>query len=440
MSGKVGTFNSRLLELVSDRTGVIKSVSRVPRGVDEPNPPVLYQATISHFDFRKADKSERVVGGKGLTENDAIAAAIEEAVERYCASHVDLDRTTLARWVTVEHDGIAPPEFVLYSAKQYARRDFPYHRWNEEDEVRWLTAYELPRDRAVLVPASLIYLTSHRGRAQEYLCPSTSNGLAVGPNLETAILNGIFELIERDGFLIHWMNRLAAPEVEYPADDGLADSIRSHYRRFGVEVRVFNVTTDLPAYVLMGLALDTTGRGPAALVGLGCDLDPGVALLKSVMEICKVRPGEKRRYLEEPPSDRLKNYEDVRRPEDHRAFLSNPERIGEFGFLLRNGRRKKIEELPHLSKGSVHADLSACVSALSEHGYRVVYAELTTPDVIDYGLRVVRVLITGLQPLHFGYGEERLGGSRLFEVPQQMGLAVGPNAENDPNPCPHPLG
>jgi ribosomal protein S12 methylthiotransferase accessory factor len=159
-----------------------------------------------------------------------------------------------------------------------------------------------------------------------------------------------------------------------------------------------------------------------------------------LLEICQVRPGEKRRYLKEPPTDRLKKYEDVRTLEDHSAFLSIPERIGEFDFLLRNRRRQKIEELSHLSKGSVHADLSACVSALSEHGYRVVYAELTTPDVIDYGLHVVRVLITGLQPMHFGYGEERLGGRRLFEVPQQMGLAVGPNTESGLNPCPHPLG
>lgn len=436
----MSTFNNRLFELVSDRTGIIKSLSCVPRGVDEPNPPVLYQATISHFDFRKAHKSERVASGKGRTENDAIAEAIGEAVKRYCASHVDPDRINLARWATVQNGGIAPPEFVLYSATQYARRGFPYHRWDEQEEIRWLVGHELARDRTILVPASLVYLTSPGGLAQECFCPSTSNGLAVGPDLETAILTGIFELIEHDGFLIHWMNRLPAPEVEYPADGGLADSIKAHYRRFGIEVRVFNVTTNLPACVLMGLALDNTGQGPAALVGLGCHVDPGVALVKSLLEICKVRPGEKRRYLEESPSDRLKNYEDVLTPEDHRAFLSNPERIGEFDFLLRTGPRKKIEDLPHLSKGSVHEDLSACVSALSEHGYRVVYAELTTPDVIDYGLRVVRVLITGLQPMHFGYGEERLGGSRLFEVPQQMGLAVGPNAGNHPNRCPHPFG
>jgi ribosomal protein S12 methylthiotransferase accessory factor len=415
MSGNENTFVARLLELVSDRTGIIKSLSRVSRGVEEPSPPFIYHATLSHFDFRKADKSERAAGGKGCTPTEAIVGAIGEAVERYCASHVDADRTRLARWPTVEQESIAPPEFVLYSANQCARRDFRYNRWDPRDEVRWLSAREVPGDRAVFIPASLAYLTSPVGSAEDYFCPSTSNGLAAGPNLETAVLSGLYELIERDGFLIHWMNRLSPPEVEFPVEHDLADFIQLHYQRFGVEVRVFNVSTDLPVYVMMGVALDTTGRGPAAVVGLGCHLDPSVALVKSLLEISQVRPGEMRRYLKEPPSERLKRYEDVRTLEDHSAFLSIPERLGGFDFLLGNGWKQKMAELPNLSEGSVPADLNRCLSALSERGHRVVYADLTTPDVIDYGLRVARVLATGLQPMHFGHGEERLGGRRLFE-------------------------
>jgi ribosomal protein S12 methylthiotransferase accessory factor len=69
----------------------------------------------------------------------------------------------------------------------------------------------------------------------------------------------------------------------------------------------------------------------------------------------------------------------------------------------------------------------------------VLYVDLTTPDVKDYGLHVVRVLATGLQPIHFGFGEERLGGRRLFEVPQRMGYTAEPRDVSDLNPCPHPL-
>jgi len=81
--------NARLLELVSPKVGIIRSLSRIVRGAAEPVPPFIYQATLSHFDYRNAKASERVQAGKGIAESDAILSAIGEAVERYCAAHFD---------------------------------------------------------------------------------------------------------------------------------------------------------------------------------------------------------------------------------------------------------------------------------------------------------------------------------------------------------------
>jgi ribosomal protein S12 methylthiotransferase accessory factor len=439
MSAKAGNSANRLLELVSDRVGLIKTLTRVTRGAEEPNPPVIYQADLSHFDFRNADKYERIASGKGRDADDAIAGAIGEAVERYCAAHVDSARTRVAPWSAVAASAVAPPEFVLYSARQYAQKDFPYHRWAEKDEVTWLVAREVPGDHPVHVPASFVFLASPPSRVEDAFCPSTSNGLAAGSDLESAVLGGLSELIERDGFLIHWMNRLPAPEVEFSGTPPLAVSICSHYSRFGIQVRVFNVSTDLPMYVMMAVALDASGQGPAAVVGLGCHADPAAALEKSLMEICQVRPGEIQRYRQERPADHLHRYEDVHTLNDHSAFLGVPGHLGEFDFLLKNRQRQKLDQLPNLDLGNPRENLDACAQILSQHGHRMLYAELTTSDVADYGLHVVRVLATGLQPIHFGFGEERLGGNRLFTVPERLGHAAGPRAEADLNPCPHPL-
>ena len=67
------------------------------------------------------------------------------------------------------------------------------------------------------------------------------------------------------------------------------------------------------------------------------------------------------------------------------------------------------------------------------------YADLTMPDVRDHGVSVVRVLASGLQPIHFGHGEERLGGRRLYQVPMKLGYAPVPRTASEFNPCPHPL-
>jgi ribosomal protein S12 methylthiotransferase accessory factor len=429
----------RLLDLVSPRVGVLRSLAKVVRGVEEPNPPIIYQATLSHFDYRMAPAEERAAAGKGLTENEAIRAAIGEAIEHYCAAHVDNRITRVANWAELEVRGISPPEFVLYSETQYARKNFPYHRWNPEDKVTWTPMRELPSEREVFAPTSLVYLTSTVPSPEDFFTLSTSNGLAAGPNLEFAILNGLYELVERDGFLITWMNKLPAPQVDFSGMSGLAASISAHYEKFGTEMVVFNVSTDLPIYVMMAIARDRTGKGPASLVGLGCHLDPRVALLKSLLEICQCHPGEVQRFENDPPGKRLRSYEDVRTLNDHSAFLMAPERIGEHGFLLENGRRQLIEDLPNRSQGDLTVDLNTCVGALVAGGCRVAYADLTTADIVDYGLRVVRTVATGLQPMHFGFGEERLGGRRLFEVPLALGHDTKIRSEKDLNPCPHPL-
>ena len=83
---------SPLFGLVSPRVGIVRRVTRVGRGVAEPVPPIFYQAVLSQFDFRSAKLHDRVGVGKAVTEQDAVSAAIAEALERYCASQPDMRR------------------------------------------------------------------------------------------------------------------------------------------------------------------------------------------------------------------------------------------------------------------------------------------------------------------------------------------------------------
>jgi len=426
----------KLIELVSPRVGVVRSVTRVSRGVGEPSPPILYHAVLSNFDFKKAVDGERATAGKGLTDSDAIGGAIGEAIERYCAYHAAASIRRVSRR-ELDHPSISPGDCVLYSASQYARRAFPYAPWKEDMPTGWLSARELPGNRDVYVPACLSYLNYTGPAGEDHHCPPTSNGLAAGPDLEAAILSGLCELAERDGFLVHWMNRLPAPEVEF--EGGIAGDIRRHYQRFEAETRVFNISTDLPMYVMMAVSLGDGQRSPAALVGLGCHLDPRVAINKALFEICQIRPGETRRFVAEHAGDKLRQYSDVRTLMDHSAFFHSVERRAELGFLLDHGRTQRIDELPNRSSGNVQHDLDTAVEGLVRAGCKVAYADLTTDDVRPYGIRVVRTIATSLQPMHFGYGEERLGGRRLFDLPFQLGYAEQTRGESDLNPCPHPL-
>jgi ribosomal protein S12 methylthiotransferase accessory factor len=428
-----------LADLVSDRTGVIRSVTRVQRGAEEPAVPFIYQAELSHFDFRKGEAMDRASAGKGVTKEDAIRSAIGEAIERYCASQVDPALPLTSSWALLSPEAVPPTEFVLFSSRQYESGRVRFHRWSSNDAIAWVPARELPSNRTLFVPASLIYLQFTDGRRENALAGPNSNGLAAGPNVDFAVLHALYECIERDAFLITWMARLPAPEVHFVGMDSLATSIYDHYLRFGVKLRVFRMCTDVAAHVMLAAALDQTGSGPAAVVGLGCDASPSRALRKAVFEICQIHSGEVRRYCEEAPRERLKRPGDVRTLLDHSAWFTIHEHMDGLSFLLENGRSEQLNDLPDYRAAGLAQEVENCVASLRKAGSTPFYVDLTTPDIREYGLRVVRAIATGLQPMHFGYGEERLGGRRLFELPQKLGLAKEHLSEQDLNPYPHPL-
>lgn len=426
-------------KLVSPKVGVIRNLAPQVRGSDEPLPPYLYTATLSNFDFRNVDKTERVGAGKGRTEKEAVASAIGEAIERYCAFQWDPHRTFLAKWRDLRPAAIRPAEFVFYSEAQYGSSEWPYTPWREDLEVTWIRGVELPSRSPVALPASLVYLVHPIPRREDYFTPASSNGLAAGATLPAAILGGLCELMERDALLITWMNRLPAIELELNSVGGIVSAIKKHYAHFAVEVRAFLMPSDLPAAVVMALLLDSDPHRPAQIIGMGCHPDPGIALMKAVFEMCQGRPSEGRRFVDKPPRGRLNRYQDVKTLDDHSAFASLPEQRKEFAFLWEQDRMARVSELPNPSCGDAAVDLDYCVSKLCATGERVAYVDLTMPDIAGHGFHVVRTLITGLQPIHFGFGEERLGGKRLFEVAQRLGFADRRRSAADLNPCPHPL-
>jgi ribosomal protein S12 methylthiotransferase accessory factor len=425
--------------LVSPKVGVIRNVAPQLRGSEEPIPPYLYTAMLSNFDFRKVDKTERLGAGKGCTQGEAMAAAIGEAIERYCAFQWDMYRTFLAKWKDLSPAAINPAEYVLYSDQQYNTKDWLYTRWQEDQDVTWIRGVELPSGLQVAVPASLVYLVHPVPRQEDYFAPSSSNGLAAGPTLEAAILGGLCELIERDALLIAWMNHLPAIELDLSSAGSLVSGIQKHYARFSVEVRAFVMPSDLPAAVVMALSCDPDPRKPAQIVGMGCHPDPAIALTKALFEMCQGRPSEGKRFADKSPRGRLNHYRDVKTLDDHSAFASLPEQRKEFGFLWEQGRKVRISDLPNPSRSDAVLDLDYCVSKLTAIGERVAYVDLTLPDIAGHGIYVVRTVVTGLQPIHFGHGEERLGGRRLFELPQKLGFADRTRVVTDLNMCPHPL-
>ncbi len=401
-----------LTDLVSARTGLVRAVAPVSRPCTEPDPPRIFNAALAHFDFRRAAPIERAATGKGATDDEARLAAIAEAAERYCGWNGPTGTFRRAAFRELDGDAIAPPEFGLYSDEQYRRHGFPYRAFDPSRPIAWVCGSELSGLRDVWLPAQLVYLNWF----EDQLAPPDSTGMAAGPDLESAILAGLYEAVERDAFTVTWLARRRAARADALVSGAIERSIIRHYGRSGVAVRLYRLDSIAPISVVMALAIDETGRGPAAAVGLGCHLNPGVAARKALFELCQVRPG-----VSIEAGRRLRDPADVRTLEDHANYYAVPDRLAKFAFLDSSETADGADR----STGSAAGDIALCVEALARAGCRAAYVDITTPDLEEFPIRVARVVVTGLQPIHFGYGMERLGGRR---APRE-----------DPNPAPHPL-
>lgn len=425
-----------LIDLVDPRVGIVRSSRRLPKDRREPSRPMVYQATLCNFDYR-AGPDERTANGKGTTDADAERGAIVEALERYCASQARPDELVFGTAASLDGPAIAPHELVLYSEHQYEAPGFRYRRPATGEPLTWIRATMLGSGQTVYVPAALVYLNFAGDGERELFAQMTTNGLAGGEGLERAVLAALYELVERDAFVIAWLNRLPAARIDFPDTAGVAAEIRRHYRRFGIETLAFDLTTDVGISVVMGLAVDRSGNFPAASVGLACNLSPQVALDRALMEVAQLRAGFVPRYRVEPPA--LRRYEAVRTIEDHAALAALPEHLGAFDFLLEAAGSRSLSDMPARGHGDIAADLEESRERLEAAGCSVAYADLTQPDLEPFGIRIVRAIATGLQPIHFGFGEERLGGRRLYTVPRLLGHRSRDTSEDELNPCPHPL-
>jgi ribosomal protein S12 methylthiotransferase accessory factor len=435
--------SSRWRDLVSPHTGIIRAMERISKPYTECELPVIWQAELGYYQIRKQIENLHFGIGKGMTDEQAILGAVGEALERYCGGIVDRRRIVVSsfaecdhlRWAEC-HRSLPPPTFYSFSEQQYSDPNFPYPAFDPTLQTSWIAAQVLGSNDRVFVPMSLTYLDWCGEQPGDDIVPATSNGMASGSSVEFAAYGGLCELIERDALIITWLNRLPAPRIHFQHQPGILREIARNYARFDIELIAFDFTTDIKVPVVVAIAIDHSGQGPAVVTGLGCHLDAQTALRKAIFEISQARPGDLERMANGAGAN-LHKYEDIQNMDDHSAFFYSSARLGEWDFLLDHNQSLQVEDLPTYTFESEVEKLQTVVSRLKSAGVEAYLVDITTPDIASVGFRVVRTLATELVPIYFGIGQEPLGSKRLFEVPERLGY--GRRTEADLNPCPHPI-
>ena len=150
---------------------------------------------------------------------------------------------------------------------------------------------------------------------------------------------------------------------------------------------------------------------PGVTIGLGTHANIDIALQKAVFEHGHYG-AYLRRLMHEGRHNSVRQPSDVLGSLDHGLFYIHPEHAVQLEFFrARPERPISLEFLREQYREP--ATLGACVARLQTLGVRTAAVDITPSDVALAGLRVVRAFGTNLQPIHFGFGYERLNNPRL---------------------------
>ena len=368
--------------------------------------------------------------GKGSTPEQAQASALCEAIERYSGVwHGDEIRRRARFDDFAGGEAIHPNDVMRYSAAQYDRaqeinaRGERFNRvparFDPTVELDWTPVWSLTAGRRRWLPSQMLYYGAPAEDGTIY-CGPDSNGCAAGNTREEAILQGFFELVERDAFACWWYNRLALPEVDLDAfDDPWLAGAHGYYAAARRELWVLDATHDLGVPVFVSVSRRTDKEAEDILFSAGAHLDPHVAALRAVAELNQSLPGVRDAgadgggYVFDDPES-LRWWKNVRLA-DHRWLAPD-----------RGAARRGPADYPVPETADLREDVELCRARVEGLGLEFLVLDQTRPDV---GLPVTKTLVPGLR--HFW---PRFAPGRLYDVPVRMGWRETPTAEADLNP------
>jgi ribosomal protein S12 methylthiotransferase accessory factor len=410
---------------IDARTGIIRRLELTSPGDSESELVFSCAAVLSSYTEGRYVRAETRAGwGKGTTSTEAMIGAVGEAIERYSAARCNRKRLHHSALNDLDGEVLDPCRLCLYDDAQYERAGFPFVRFDPARPVAWTRGHWLHDGAPVWLPALLTYFAVPTDPAVVF-CQVTSHGLAAGAGFEDAALRAVFELVERDAFMLTWLAQRPGQSVliDGSLDQG-AREVVGRLAAHGVKVEVFllDVGTGVPVIACLGYGDGV--RWPGVAVGLGADLNPRAATRKAVLELGHTGP-----YLSSLMMDRRHTIprapEEVRSITDHALYYAPVHRAKVVEFLRASTRPPvHLGDLDQPSGPS----LETCVARLSAAGVRVAIADVTSSDIAAGPLRVVRALGRDMQPFDFGFGLRRLANPRLKSMVCH-GL----------NPQPHPL-
>ena len=371
-------------------------------------------------------------GGKGVSEMQAKVSAMCEAIERYSGLYRGDEIERLAAYEEFRPgEAIAPNELMLFSEEQYRsrqewnrREQSAYHKvpepFDSKRKIHWTPAWSLTQQRFAHVPSAYCYY-GHSDLSKFFLCSCDANGCAAGNTLEEAILQGFFELIERDSVALWWYNRVRRPAVDLASfNDPYFGRLQDFYRSINREIWALDLTAEhgIPCFAAVSRRTDCEAED--IVLGFGAHFNAHLALLRALTEVNQFLPSVSQR---DANGNTIYWFHDAEAIQWWKTATVQTD-----GYVLPapDAAARRSSDYKDLSSDDLKTDVERCATLVAGMGLNMLVLDQSQADI---DLRVAKVMIPGLR--HFW---KRFGPGRLYDQPVKMNWLDRPQREADLNP------
>jgi ribosomal protein S12 methylthiotransferase accessory factor len=439
MRGPLDHLSEIMTSIVDDSVGIVRYVCETSPDAGSPDFFHYYARACNTIAFCP-QKNSADAGGASTDRATALAKAIGEAVERYCAAIYYPEDFHVSSFDDAPFECLAPEEFALYSDRQYAQRGFPFMPFRRSTILRWVPALDIKTGQKCHIPAATVFVPYRCDRevGELPILQPISTGLACHVGSLRASVSAICEVIERDAFTINWQARIAPAQLNLRSLSDRNRELVDRFTKIGATVTLLSLTMDHRIPVILASLRNSLSDAPALVFALSCHLNPEEAIRKSLEELAHSYRFCRLLKASRPTFTAKRNFHNVRDRDSHVALYCDHNNSHFADFLFSSNRRLDQADLENMSTGDLHQDIEVLIDRVSSVGHRILLVDLTTDDVQNLGLAVIRAVIPGFHRLCIGHHLRSLGGSRLWGVPQQLGHP-GLNPLKGDNPVPHPL-
>jgi ribosomal protein S12 methylthiotransferase accessory factor len=421
-----------LRELIGP-TSIVRSLRTI---LNEPGEPRLFSLASMPNSLLGISGVEMAgsTGAMAETWRDAAVSALGECVERYCCAVQPADLPVSSQQ-QLGGQALLIDDFELFAEAQYSHPEFPFARHTPDLEIPWVRMTRMSDGADRFVPACLIYIpyTPVRDDEADMLALSVSSGQACHSDRDLAVLSGIYEVVERDAFMLTWIRRLTPTRLEISSSPALQSWFDTYFGPSALTFDVFRLPSDIDIPTVLCVARGTTASGPFACVGAACRLNEADAVKKAIIEAAQGAVWVRDLIRTKPDWRPTENYSNVRDFPDHVRLFGEPDMLQHLDFLYVGPTVPVVEEPQPEPAEAVRVS----VERVRAVGLEPLVCDISTAELASLGLHVTRVLIPGSVQLTAVHGLPNFGARRYDTVPERLGFTDSVHREY--NRIPHPF-